>query len=187
MRNFQEHLFSWNTSGATCEKLKAEGVFRRCSVKKVFLEISLNSQENTCIRASFLQLQACNFIKIENFVSTFLRTPFFLQNTTSGGCFCKSLQLYTKIRLCHWCFFVNFLKIFGTLFWWAARKNVRKKSLCRWLFRENYNTINCDDNHDAICSLILRRLLLLGSPCNEISLEVRERSICVAARPFYLD
>ena len=27
---------------------------RRCSVKKVFLEISQNSQENTCARASFL-------------------------------------------------------------------------------------------------------------------------------------
>ena len=38
------------------------------------------------------------------------------------------------------------------------------------------NTINCDDNDDAICSLILGRLLLLGSPWNEISLEVLERS-----------
>ena len=27
---------------------------QRCSVKKVFLEISQNSQENTCARASFL-------------------------------------------------------------------------------------------------------------------------------------
>ena len=39
------------------------------------------------------------------------------------------------------------------------------------------NTINCDDNDNAICFLILRRLLLLGSPWNEISLEVLERSI----------
>ena len=29
-------------------------VTRRCSAKKVFLEISQNSQENTCARASFL-------------------------------------------------------------------------------------------------------------------------------------
>ena len=28
-------------------------VVQRCSVKKVFLEISQNSQENTCARASF--------------------------------------------------------------------------------------------------------------------------------------
>ena len=30
-----------------------EAVARRCSVKKVFLEISQNSQENTCARVSF--------------------------------------------------------------------------------------------------------------------------------------
>ena len=30
-----------------------EAVARRCSVKKVFLEISQNSQENTCDRVSF--------------------------------------------------------------------------------------------------------------------------------------
>ena len=35
---------------------KAETVAQRCSVKKVFLEISQNSQENTCARASGLQL-----------------------------------------------------------------------------------------------------------------------------------
>ena len=32
----------------------AKAVTRRCSVKKVFLEISQNSQENTCTRDSFL-------------------------------------------------------------------------------------------------------------------------------------
>ena len=31
-----------------------EAVVHRCSMKKVFLEISQNSQENTCARASFL-------------------------------------------------------------------------------------------------------------------------------------
>ena len=43
-----------------------EAVSRRCSVKKVFLEISQNSQKNTCARVSFLiklQTEACNFIK----------------------------------------------------------------------------------------------------------------------------
>ena len=122
---------------------------------------------------------SCEFCEFLSKNASFYRTPLVAASVKACN--------FTKIRLCHWCFFVNFLKIFGTLFWWAARKNVRKKSLCRWLFRENYNTINCDDNHDAICSLILRRLLLLGSPCNEISLEVRERFICIAARPFYLD
>ena len=32
----------------------SEAVVQRCSVKKVFLEISQNSQENTCVRVSFL-------------------------------------------------------------------------------------------------------------------------------------
>ena len=49
------------------------------------------------------------------------------------------------------------------------------------------NTIDFDDNDDAICFLMLGRLLLLGSPWNEISLEALEQSICVAARPFYVD
>ena len=42
----------------------------RCSVEKVFLEISQNSQENTCARVSFLiKLQAaCGFIKKEALV-----------------------------------------------------------------------------------------------------------------------
>ena len=32
---------------------RKEAVVQRCSVKKVFLEISQNSQENTCAKASF--------------------------------------------------------------------------------------------------------------------------------------
>ena len=36
-----------------------KAVVQRCSIKKVFLEISQNSQENTCARVSFLiKLQA---------------------------------------------------------------------------------------------------------------------------------
>ena len=46
----------------------SEPVVQRCSIKKVFLEIPQNSQENTGDRVSFLiKLQAwsCNFIKKE--------------------------------------------------------------------------------------------------------------------------
>ena len=40
--------------------------------KKVFLEISQNSQENTCARAFFLiKLQGCNFIKKETLTQVF--------------------------------------------------------------------------------------------------------------------
>ena len=40
--------------------------------KRVFLEISQTSQENTCVRASFLiKLQSCNFIKKETLAQVF--------------------------------------------------------------------------------------------------------------------
>ena len=46
-----------NNRGAAC--IKPEAVVQRCSVKKMFLEISQNSEENTCARVSFLiKLQA---------------------------------------------------------------------------------------------------------------------------------
>ena len=35
----------------------AEAVVQRCSVKKMFLKISQNSQDNTCVRVSFFQSQ----------------------------------------------------------------------------------------------------------------------------------
>ena len=47
-----------------------EAVVQRCSVKKVSLEISQNSQENTCARVSFL-------IKLQ---ASFLRTPFLIEH-----------------------------------------------------------------------------------------------------------
>ena len=70
--------------------LSSEAVARRCSVKKVFLEISQNSEENTCARVSFLiKLQArpatllkkrlwhrCFPLKF----ATFLRTPFLTEH-----------------------------------------------------------------------------------------------------------
>ena len=49
-------------------------VAQRCSVKKVFLEISQNSQENTCARVSFLitlQATTCNVIKKETLTQVF--------------------------------------------------------------------------------------------------------------------
>ena len=65
------------------EGLAAEAVAQRCSVKKVFLGISQNSQENTCARISFL-------IKLQ----------------ASG----LRLSTLLKKRFWHWCFPVNFAK-----------------------------------------------------------------------------
>ena len=48
-----------NKNVATESKQDLKAVVQRCSVKKVFLEISQNSQENICARVSFLiKLQA---------------------------------------------------------------------------------------------------------------------------------
>ena len=54
--------------------LQGEAVIRRFSVKKMFLEISQNSLENTSARVSFLiklQAWACNVIKKETLAQVF--------------------------------------------------------------------------------------------------------------------
>ena len=52
----------------SCFYIKAsEAVARMCSVKKVLLEISQNSQENTCARVSFIRketLFSCEFCEV---------------------------------------------------------------------------------------------------------------------------
>ena len=56
------------------KRVLTKAVSRRCSVKKVFLEISQNSPENTCARVSFLiklRASACNFIKKEALAQVF--------------------------------------------------------------------------------------------------------------------
>ena len=62
----------------------SEAVTRRCSVKEVFLEISQNSQENTCVRVHFLikllkketlaQVLSCEFREISKNIFSY-RTP----------------------------------------------------------------------------------------------------------------
>ena len=51
---------------------KLEAVVRRCSVKMVLLEISQNSQENTCARVSFL-IKLHNFINKRYYICTVYR------------------------------------------------------------------------------------------------------------------
>ena len=51
-----------------------EAVVQRCSIKKLFIEISQNSKESTCARVSFLiklQAEAYNFIKKETLAQLF--------------------------------------------------------------------------------------------------------------------
>ena len=76
----EERIFEWTCFRESCRPnhdhkknnfldqaffMASEAVVRMCSVKKLFLEISQNSQENTCDRVSCLinlQAKACNFI-----------------------------------------------------------------------------------------------------------------------------
>ena len=91
---FKNSFFYRTPSAAASEHNKSiwkvcEAVAQRYSVKKVFLEISQNSQENTCARVSFLIkfLRPANLLKKRlwdrcfpmNFAK-FLRTPFFTEH-----------------------------------------------------------------------------------------------------------
>ena len=67
--------FIFNPGSAIMLLKKSEAVAQRCSVKKVFLEISQNSQENNCARVSFvikLKAWTCNFIKKDSDMGVFL-------------------------------------------------------------------------------------------------------------------
>ena len=69
---------------------------RRCSVKKVFLEISQNSQGNTCARISLFKKRPWGRCFPVNFAK-FLRTPF-LQNT-SGRLLLKLSNFVSEVNL----------------------------------------------------------------------------------------
>ena len=57
-----------------------EAVIQRCSVKTVFLEISQNSQENTCARVSFLKSESQ--IPKKLFFSCFNESPLKMMKNT---------------------------------------------------------------------------------------------------------
>ena len=64
----------------------SEAAVQKCFVKQVFLEISQNSQENTCARVSFLIKFSTLFKKrlwhrcFPVKFAKFLRTPFFIEH-----------------------------------------------------------------------------------------------------------
>ena len=76
-----------------------EAVVQRCSVKKVFLEISQNSQENACARVSYFEIKipstlkaqafSCEFCEI--FKNTFLhRTPLVAASENTKGIYAEA-------------------------------------------------------------------------------------------------
>ena len=82
-----------------------ENIFKKqplaCSVKKVFLNISQNSQENTCTKAYFLIKlpEACNFIK---------------RNTLAKMLFCEFCELFKNT------FFTENLRVTASDIWMHA-------------------------------------------------------------------
>ena len=78
----------------------------------------------------------------------------------------------------------NFLKVHEN----TGEKMFAKISLCRWLFRKNNNTINCDDNDDLF--LDTRAFAFTRQPMKRNftwSTGAITESIYVAAPPFYLN
>ena len=88
--------------------MMTEVVARRCSIKKVFLEISQNSQENTCARNHFLiklQAKAWNFIKKESLtqmfsceISKIFKNTFFYRTPAAVASFMTS-NIYLKLTV----------------------------------------------------------------------------------------
>ena len=83
------------------QKQSSREVVKRCSVQKVFLKISENSQENTCSRVSFLiKLQGDSGTGVLLRILRNFYEHLFLQNASSG-CF-WSLFLITQKKYCMW-------------------------------------------------------------------------------------
>ena len=97
---------------------------RRCSLKKVFLKISRNSQENTCARVSFLiklhtfglRLKACKFIKKETLAQVF--SCEFCENFKNSAIFIEHLRWLLLTIACQlfWIFLLFFFA-FPDFFW----------------------------------------------------------------------
>ena len=61
VRHFKDKTYENDVEESILDMCRSS--HRRCSVKKVFLEILQNSQENTCVRVSFLiKLQASAYL-----------------------------------------------------------------------------------------------------------------------------
>ena len=117
---------------------------RGCSIKKLFLKISQNSQENTCVGVSFLTMLhalVCNFTEKEMLPQLFscefceiLSTPS-LQNTS------RQLFLFCSLFLG----LSSFYPFHISLFYQGFLSTALMRSLPRVFSRSasNYQTIHC--------------------------------------------
>ena len=115
--DFLENVFSEDILVTGCFHLNlkfisessSEAVTRSCSVKKVFLKISQNSQENTCATVPFF-FQTCIFIKKETLTHVFcckfcdiFQNTFFYRTPLVALLFLKHwLGLEIKLKVFRW-------------------------------------------------------------------------------------
>ena len=96
---------------------------------------------------------------------------------------------FTNIRLHHGCIFVNFLKLFETYIdaLLEFHKSTGEKIFAKYLSADvcfvKTNTINCDDNDNAMFPNT-RAFAFTRLPMKGNFAEALERSICGAARSF---
>ena len=109
---FYRQICSKNFSlftGKTSWSLFLEAVVLTCSIKKVFLKISQNSQENTCARGlrpatlfkkeTLAQVFSCEFCEISKNIS-FYRTPlvaasiFYQKDTPTQALSCEYCEVF---------------------------------------------------------------------------------------------
>ena len=132
---------------------------RRCSVRRCFLEISQNSLENTCTRASFLiklQAEACNFTKKETLAQVFScefykisRNTFFTEHFGllllyfSYRCPSSSDAIKARITQSSWCSFSYTCTVFPTrtlrTFNWSFHTCLVSKIACWARSREGWS------------------------------------------------
>ena len=184
---------------------KPEGVAQTCSVKKLFLEISQNSQENICTRVSFsIKKRLCHRCFPVNF-EKFLRTSFFIEHLCS-------LLLKNLWNIICWSQFLklNFIKdfksSFNSLLWntlwnnWIiyyvsqARKlsvrpvnncileyiNKRQKPLCRFLYRASEAWIVC-----RILSKVKNGLKIYIIYISDFGIDISITHVCILMEELY--
>ena len=117
-------------------------VARRCSAKKLFLEIWQISQENTCVRASFLiklQAEAYNFIKKETLTKVFsfefwgIFTNTFVQNTSGRLLLNRFWKNLWKAKTCHIWHITSFSEIDFRLHLFKLDRKVKEACKVRYI------------------------------------------------------
>ena len=144
---FKNTLFYWKSPVAASDSFRfpaLKAVAQAYSVKKVFLEVSQNLQENTCARKT--PGQVCNFIKIETLAQAFScefckisKSTFSYRLPTvapSAACSFIKIEIPTKM------FFYEFGKISKNIFWQSTSRWLLLKIICEfWQVFQNISFI----------------------------------------------